>query len=237
MTAAEFAPSKAHEAVKSVGRGRRIVVFVGTILIVIMLAVMPLLTPWFIHAALDAADSAARLGIGPAQVHQVSDRSVEELVLGPGDFDFNGPDGTAFYDADERGHLGDARMLLWLFLIAGGISLIIVAASLARASDHGRREIWRTISHAGLATTVTVIVLGIVSLVAFGTLFTLFHQVFFPAGNWAFDPSTQRLVQLYPFRFWQIAAGALGALVLVLGVMAWLVGRARAGRADDAASP
>jgi integral membrane protein (TIGR01906 family) len=69
-----------------------------------------------------------------------------------------------------------------------------------------------------------VLVIGLISLVAFDSLFTLFHQVFFPGGNWAFDPDTQRLVQLYPFRFWQIAAGALGVLVLGLGLLAWLLG-------------
>ncbi len=78
---------------------------------------------------------------------------------------------------------------------------------------------------AGLATSIAVILLGVVSLLAFDSLFTLFHQVFFPGGNWAFDPSTQRLVQLYPFRFWQIAAAALGTLAFVLGLATWLLGR------------
>ena len=50
-----------------------------------------------------------------------------------------------------------------------------------------------------------------------------------PGGNYAFDPRTQRLVQLYPFAFWQIAAAAYGVLALVLGLTAWIVGRWRAG--------
>ena len=74
------------------------------------------------------------------------------------------------------------------------------------------------------------------SLVAFDTLFTLFHQVFFPGGNWSFDPSRQRLVQLYPFAFWQLVAAAYGVLVLVLGAGAWLLGQALARRAEDAPS-
>jgi integral membrane protein (TIGR01906 family) len=237
MTAAETATPSTNEAHPGIGRGRRVVVFVGTILVIIMLAVLPLLTPWFIHAGLDAADSATRLGIEPEQAYAMSDLSVQELVLGPGEFDFAGPDGTAFYDADERGHLGDARTLLWLFLIAGGLSLIVIAAILARAPGIGKRLIWHTTSRAGLVTALTVVVLGVVSLVAFGSLFTLFHQVFFPAGNWAFDPSTQRLVQLYPFSFWRFAAAALGVLVLLLGVIAWLLGRTMARRTSDSTAP
>ncbi len=203
---------------------------------IIALAVLPLLTPWFIHPALDAAGSAERLAMTAAQSHTFSDRSVGELVLGPGAFDFTAPDGRPFYDVDERRHLSDARTLLGIFLIAGGLGLIAIAAlSRVRA---GRAEVWLTVARAGAVTAVGVVVVGIVALVAFDSLFTLFHQVFFPGGNWSFDPSSQRLVQLYPFGFWQIAAGALGALVFLLGLGTWLLGRwaARRSGASSAAS-
>jgi hypothetical protein len=32
-------------------------------------------------------------------------------------------------------------------------------------------------------------------------------------------------VQLYPMAFWQLAAAALGLLVVVLGVLTWWLGR------------
>lgn len=213
------------------GLPARIGLFIATVLTIIALAVLPLLTPWFIHRALDAAGSAELLGVTAAQAHELSDRSVEQLIAG-GDFDFEGPDGEPFYDADERGHLGDARILLSVFLIAGGVSLIALAAALTRWQDR-RVAIWTVIRRAGLTTSLVVLVLGAISLVAFDSLFTLFHQIFFPGGNWSFDPSTQRLVQLYPFRFWQIAAAALGILVFLIGLATWLVGRWAAGRAAD----
>jgi integral membrane protein (TIGR01906 family) len=202
----------------------RIGLFVATILAIIALAVLPLLTPWFMHAALDAAGSAELLGLTATQTHALSDQSLRELVFGPGDFAFEGPDGQPFYDPDERGHLGDARLLLGIFLIAGGIGVVAIGAALGAWKDR-RSAIWTVVRRAGLATSIVVIVLGTISLVAFDSLFTLFHQVFFPGGNWAFDPSSQRLVQLYPFRFWQIAAAALGTLVFILGLATWLLGR------------
>jgi integral membrane protein (TIGR01906 family) len=194
-----------------------------------------LLTPWFIHAALDAAGSAERLGLAAEAVHAISDRSVEQLLLGPGDFDIAGPGGEPFYDADERSHLRDARLLLGLLLVAGGISLLGLAAAMARWRDR-RAAVWTVIGRAGLSTAVVVVLLGLVSLVAFDSLFTLFHQVFFPGGNWSFDPATQRLVQLYPFRFWQIAAAALGVSVFVLGLATWLLGRWMRGRSGTAST-
>lgn len=208
----------------------RVAVFMGTILVIVALAVLPLLTPLFVHPALDAAGAPGRLSLDPALAHQLSDRSLQELLLGPGTFAFDGPDGQPFYDTAERRHLADARALLWLCLLAGAVSALVVGAALLRASPGRKVALWRLVSHAGLTAAAAVAVLGIVSLVAFGTLFTLFHQVFFPAGNWSFDPATQRLVQLYPFGFWQIAAAALGALIVLLGLGTWLLGRSMARR-------
>jgi len=195
------------------------------------------LTPWFVHLALDAAGSADLLELSAQQTHELSDRSVSELVFGPGAFAFDGPDGEPFYDPDERGHLGDARLLLGIFLIAGGIGLIAVAAALSAWPDK-RAATWTVVRRAGLATSVVVLVVGLVSLVAFDSLFTLFHQVFFPGGNWSFDPSTQHLVQLYPFRFWQIMSAAMGVLLFIIGLATWLLGRwaSRRAAADSTAS-
>jgi integral membrane protein (TIGR01906 family) len=176
------------------------------------------------HTALDAAGSAELLGLTADQAHELSDRSIVELVFGPGDFAFNGPDAQPFYDTDERAHLGDARLLLGIFLVVGGIGIIAIGAALSTGKDR-RPAIWAIVGRAGLATSMVVLVLGLISLVAFDSLFTLFHQVFFPGGNWAFDPTSQRLVQLYPFRFWQLAAAALGTLVFLIGSATWLLGR------------
>jgi integral membrane protein (TIGR01906 family) len=218
-----------------VGPAARVAVSVGTVLAIVALAVPLLLTPLFIHPALEAAGAPSRLGLDAAQVHELSDRSVQELLLGPGTFAFDGPDGQPFYDASERSHLADARTLLWLCLAGGAVAALAIGLALLRAAPRRRASLWRLISRAGLATTVGVAVLGIVALVAFDTLFTLFHQVFFPGGNWSFDPATQRLVQLYPFGFWQIAAAAAGTLVFLLGLGTWLLGRSmtrRTGRSS-----
>jgi integral membrane protein (TIGR01906 family) len=188
-----------------------------------VLAVVPLLSSWFIHPALDAAGSAERLGVSAAQAHALSDRSVEELLLGPGSFDISGPDGQPFYDAAERSHLADARTLLIIVILAGSLGILLIAALLLRGPAP-RAAIWRTVARAGRATAAAVVILGVVSLVAFDVLFRLFHRIFFPGGNWSFDPDSQRLVQLYPFAFWQIAAGALAVMVLLLAIGAWWLG-------------
>lgn len=212
----------------ALGRPRRVAVFVATILAIVAVALLPLLTPLFIHPVLEAAGSASRLGMPADVARRMSDLSVAELVLGPGTFAFAGPTGIPFYDVAERGHLADARLLLWLCLGAGIVSALIVGLSLARAGADTRRQAWRIISRAGATSAGVVIALGAVSVVAFDTLFELFHRAFFPGGNYSFDPATQHLVQLYPFAFWQLASLALAILVVLLGLGTWLLGRVMA---------
>lgn len=207
---------------------RSVATFIATILVILALALLPLLTAPFVHAALDAGGSARLLGLDPTTTYELSDRSVAELVGGPGTFAFAGPDGAPFYDESERRHLGDARVLLWLCLVAGALAAVLIALLLATTDRAGRAATWRALSRAGGTIALCVVVIAVIGLIAFEPLFTLFHQVFFPAGGWAFDPATQHLVQLYPFAFWQVAAAAFGLLVLVLGLAAWALGRALA---------
>ena len=61
-----------------------------------------------------------------------------------------------------------------------------------------------------IGLTIGVVVVGVVGLVAFDRLFELFHEVFFPAGSYLFDPATDRLVQLFPFQFWEETAMVVG---------------------------
>ena len=50
---------------------------------------------------------------------------------------------------------------------------------------------------------VVVAALGVIAALAFEQVFLLFHEVFFPQGNFLFDPATSNLVRLYPDWYWQ----------------------------------
>ena len=58
--------------------------------------------------------------------------------------------------------------------------------------------------------------------VAFDQAFEVFHELFFAGGTYTFDPSTDRLVQLFPIQFWEETTLALGVvLVVIAGAFAW----------------
>lgn len=194
-----------------------------TALVIVGIALLPLLTPWAMHAALDAAGSAAWLGTNAPTAHVLSDRTVDELIFGPGTWQLVAPGGTPFYDASEVQHLRDVRQLLWLTFLVAAVGLVATLVVLERSAD--RDEVLAAIGLGGATVAVVVAVVGVVGVLAFDPLFELFHQVFFPQGDWAFDPGHQRLVQLYPMAFWQVMAASLGLLMVGLGVLTWVAAR------------
>ncbi len=76
-------------------------------------------------------------------------------------------------------------------------------------------------------------VVGVVGLVAFDRLFEIFHEVFFPAGSYLFDPATDRLVQLFPFQFWEETAMVVGVVIIAVSLAVAAVAGRRARRYPD----
>jgi integral membrane protein (TIGR01906 family) len=210
----------------------RLLVPVATMLTIGAVALLLLLTPIYLHPALDAAGAPAWLGMSQQVTHDYSDRTVGDLLFGPGTFEFAAPDGSPFYDASERGHMRDVRVVLYGFL---GISA--VAAGLLAAVTYRRRadaSVLRAISRGGAWLAVGTVIVGVFAALAFDTAFELFHEIFFPGGNFSFDPTTERLVQLYPIAFWQLTTAVLGLLLVVGGALTWYVARRLAARKGQA---
>jgi integral membrane protein (TIGR01906 family) len=206
----------------------RLVVPVATMLAIGAVALLVLLTPFYVHAALDLAGAPATVGFPPAQAHNYSDRTVGELLFGPATFEFSAPDGSPFYTADERAHMGDVRAVLFGFLGLAAVAAVLLAVVVVRR--RGDPLVVRAIGRGGLVLAMGTVVVGALAAVAFDAAFTLFHRLLFPGGNFTFDPTSQRLVQLYPYAFWQLSAAVLGALLVIVGGLTWLLGRRRARR-------
>jgi integral membrane protein (TIGR01906 family) len=102
------------------------------------------------------------------------------------------------------------------------VAAVLVAAALvinARRGGTERAQSWRAVQGGALALIAALIVGGVVSFVAFDALFETFHRIFFAGGSYTFDPATERLVQLFPFQFWQETAIVVGAVCIVLAAI------------------
>lgn len=192
--------------------------------------------PWYIGGALDRAGSAAILDLPAAEVHALSASVVEELFLGPGSFaqTVTGSDGrpVAFFGRLEASHLRDVQLLARILVLASLAAAIVVAVAIASA---GRETwAWRAVARGAGALAVGLVVVGLAFAVAFEPAFTAFHLLFFPGGNWSFDPREARMVQLYPPAFWAELVLVFAAGALVFAVAVWAFARRRAGATPGA---
>jgi integral membrane protein (TIGR01906 family) len=149
----------------------------------------------------------------------LSDRTVWEIFVGPGTF--------AAFAPDEAAHMRDVRVVFWGFMAVAIASIGLISWQVARHPRDSR--VWRSIARGGMVTVVALVVVGVFAAVAFDAAFTLFHEIFFPGGNWAF-PADSLLIRLYPYAFWELSAAALGILGVGSGLVVWFLARRRADR-------
>ena len=222
---------------RPIDRPRRIVAGVGTAVVVCGAAAAILLLPPMMSAGLDIGGSAAILGVSPEVARRASEQSVQELLIGPGSFTFAlTPGGPPFYGPAEAAHMQNVRLV-----VLGFFGLVLAAAVAVAISTRGidRVDALRAIRLGAASVIVVFVAVAIGLAVAFDALFTLFHLIVFPGGGWQFDPTTQRIVQLYPTQFWEFAAGMLAWLSVMIGllVVAVTTRLLRRGRSDASARP
>jgi integral membrane protein (TIGR01906 family) len=107
------------------------------------------------------------------------------------------------FTEDEYSHMADVRSVFdgAKLLIPAG--LFVMAIRLQRARSKSAAAMFKLVRDGAISAGVIVAAVGIVAAVAFDAAFLLFHQVFFPQGNFLFDPATSNLLRLYPDWYWQ----------------------------------
>jgi len=231
VTAAVLAPPLARR-IASVG------VAVSTALAIVAAVLLVLTTPLYMHPALDQSQSAAYLGTVPATARQLSDLTIHELYAGPGTFAFSWTPGGVvqpFYDAAEIQHLQAVHVVLFGFLALAAIGVLLLMVGLATV--RGAAWFWRAMARGAISVASALLVIGVFAAVAFEQAFTLFHEIFFPGGDWSFDPATEHLVQLYPTAFWELTAGVLVGASVLIGLVVWWFARRRAMHLEAAPPP
>lgn len=182
----------------------------ATAIVIVALAILPFLTPQWVSFEQGRSDAAAWTGFPAPELEAVTGSILSDLVFGPPDFDV-AVSGVPVLDERERGHMRDVRTVFaGLFLLAAASGVVLVLAS--RRAD--RAATWRAVRRGAIGLAVAIAALGAVALVAFDALFEAFHEVLFPAGSYDFDPATERLVQLFPFQFWQETAIVVGVVIV-----------------------
>ncbi|HSW41937.1 MAG TPA: DUF1461 domain-containing protein [Patescibacteria group bacterium] len=219
------------------GLGRRLAaaaVAAATALVITGASILLFFNPVWISSAQGRASAAAATGWTAGQVDAVTLDIVLEVWFGPGAFDQEVA-GEPVLDERERSHMVDVRRVVLSFfaVVVAGAAVLLVAG----ASSRGSRWFWRAVEFGAAGLAVGALVIGGAFLAFFDIAFTLFHQLFFAAGTWTFDPATDRLVQLFPYEFWTETSVAIAGVGLVLTACVWVLARRLAGRRGGPAVP
>lgn len=205
------------------------VVSLAAAIVILGVAAIPFATPAWMHFEQDRAGAAALTGYTPQGVHDATDGILHDLAFG-GDFNVAGPGLVPVLDSAERAHMRDVRGVFGGFVVAALVSLaiLVVAFRSARRRSDPRpaARAWAAVRRGLSWLAVLLVVLGAIAVVAFNAALETFHEIFFPGGNFNFDPRTEKLVQLFPEQFWFETALAYGALAIALSVgLGWYAGR------------
>ena len=223
--------------------GRRvtsITIAIATAIVIVAVAIVPFLAPAWVGFEQGRTGAQSFTGYSEADLAAATNAILADLVIGPPDFDV-AVAGAAVLNERERGHMRDVRTVFSGLAIAAVVSIVILIAVAVRGRD--RAANWRAVRGGATGLAAAVVGLGVFALVAFDTLFSVFHEVLFPAGSYDFDPTTERLVQLFPFQFWQETAIAVGIVIIAISALVAIVAYRRETRpatraaADPAAEP
>jgi integral membrane protein (TIGR01906 family) len=210
---------------------------VATAFLIVAVAIPLFLNPVWVAFEQGRTQATAWTGYDETQLQAATGSILHDLVIGPPSFDVavgNEP----VLDQRERQHMRDVRgVFLGFFVVTlvAGVAGVAIAIG-RRERPSGRLATWRAVRTGAIGLIVGLVVVGGVALVAFDALFEMFHQLLFAGGSYDFDPRTERLVQLFPFAFWQESAIALGVVCIVLAAIVAAVAGRRA-RAESRAAP
>ena len=173
-------------------------------------AILPFLSPPWVSFEQGRAQADLWTGFTPAELNAATGAILSDLVFGPPSFDV-AVNGQPVLNEREQAHMRDVRGVFAGFALLA----IVAAAGLVVAYAGARRSATRSAGGAAvragaLGTIVGVVVGGVIVFFAFDAAFEVFHRLFFAGGTYLFDPATDRLVQLFPFKFWDETTMVVG---------------------------
>ncbi|MDO8511074.1 MAG: DUF1461 domain-containing protein [Nanoarchaeota archaeon] len=121
------------------------------------------------------------------------------------------------YTESEISHLEDVKKVM---KYADYVFFVLLLTVTVIISYHRKNTdlVVRLLKYGGKITVVVIAIFGILSVFFFDPVFTLFHSLFFPQGNWTFAPDSV-IIQTFPLDFFMSISRNIFLLTLFLGIL------------------
>lgn len=218
------------------GSSRLADVWIGlaTALAILTITIPLFLNPIWVAFEQGRSQALEWTGFSEPDLRRATDSILSDLVFGPPDFAVE-VGGVPVLDARERSHMRDVRTVFGGFFVLAAVATVSALIIATRRRTEARRATWVAIRGGAVALIGALLALAAIALIAFDALFETFHRLLFPSGSYDFDPRTERLVQIFPFDFWQDSAIAVGLVAIVLALVVAAFAHRRLARTSTAA--
>ena len=183
-------------------------------------------------------DEFAKTGVYDALSEKYSINNTESVGLTKSITDnifdfFHGKSELKYFTADEKSHMQDVKNLIsamnFMYYSSAILLMILLAYFYVKFKKQSMtfiEKLSKILSYGSIASLVIIIILFVVSIFYFEQFFILFHLLFFPQGNWMFEP-TSLLITIFTSRFFlditlRIAFYALFQSIIFLIIGLWL---------------
>lgn len=100
-----------------------------------------------------------------------------------------------YFTVSERAHMVDVRTVFTAAQIAAALAALLLVWLMVRSRRRG--ALARLLRDGAVTALVAVTAIGLFAAASFDAAFLLFHRIFFPQGNFLFEPGSN-LLALYP---------------------------------------
>jgi integral membrane protein (TIGR01906 family) len=168
-------------------------------------------------------------GLDEPQLERIADAFVAYFQAPPGQIQMqvsvHGQSRPLFNDREVE-HMEDVQALIQFFLRMGLVAGVVIVLRLAftvvfdrSPVPLGRELLWSTALIVGL-----VVLVAVLSMIDFDSLWIRFHQIAFRNDLWQLDPSRDYLIMLFPEPFWLTATVRMATTIALQTAILALLG-------------
>lgn len=133
------------------------------------------------------------------------------------------------FKEDEQSHMNDVKNLLLTFLPIYYICIALLIVSGYFGVHKSNKTILKSLKY----SSVGALIIPIIFVSFFDEMFVVFHEIFFPQGNWMFSLRTSLMVNIYTEAFFLNFCINLAVILLALCIVVFILSKIKLKKVNE----